>query len=91
MIQNANLELVGSRFPHIGKALGLMWGHPEIVTYLDKLFLDTRGGTRRGFPADIMMALAAIRETHRSLAGNAPPAAQSATTPWGSGGRRGRW
>ena len=91
MSNDANLELVASRFPHIGKPLNLLWGHREVVTYADKLFRDTRGGTRRGFHADVMLALAAIREAHLALGGNAQLPVQSATTPWGSGGRRGRW
>ena len=91
MIQDAGLELVASRFPHLGKGLRLLWGHPEVVTYVDKLFLDTRGATRRGFPPDVMQALVEIRALHQTIARGESVAAQAATTPWGHGGRRGRW
>ena len=91
MIHDENRELVAARFPHIGKVLSLLWGHPEVVTYIDKLYMDNRGGTRRGFPADITRALSAIRASHQALGRPEPPAQQSVSTPWGQGGRRGRW
>jgi hypothetical protein len=82
------LKLIVFRFPHIGKALTYLWGQPEVVFYVNKLFLDSRGGTRRGFPEDVKNALLAIRETHLSLVRCESLAGGSATTPWGMGGGR---
>jgi hypothetical protein len=91
MESNVDLQLIAARFPHIARALTLLWGEPEVVTYVDKLFLDTRGGTRRGFPADVRNALIAIRGRHQSAARETPFMVRGTTSHWGSGGRRERW
>lgn len=69
---NEDCLLVSDRFPHIGKPLRLLWGHPEVAGYIDRLFRDTRGGTRHGFPIEVRDALTRIQAQHHLLPA-APP------------------
>jgi hypothetical protein len=61
---NKNYQLVNARFPHIGKKIKFLWGYPEFVTMMLKLQQDTRGGTRKGFPGEVLFALMALEEDH---------------------------
>lgn len=64
---NDDCILVSERFPHIGKPLRLLWGHPEVDGFIAKLFRDTRGGTRRGFPVEVREALSRIQAQHHRI------------------------
>jgi hypothetical protein len=49
-------------FPRIANRLALCWADPELtVRLLDEFFLDRRG-TRRGFPAEALDELMALRQ-----------------------------
>ena len=41
------------RFPHIAKFVEHRWHTVELKDYFDRLMGDTRGETRKGFPADV--------------------------------------
>ena len=50
--------------PHIAKNIELFWGHPELDVYLNKLFLDSRVGTRQGLPKDLAKDIYTIWNAH---------------------------
>jgi hypothetical protein len=81
-----DLELIDAKFPHIGRPLRLLWGAPEVATYIDRLLMDTRGGTRRGFPKDVLDALMRIRGEHASLSSNHDQ--RPTRDKWAAGGYR---
>ncbi|MGE5469863.1 MAG: hypothetical protein ACM3X0_03580 [Bacteroidota bacterium] len=58
------LAAIEARFPHISAKLRVFWGHPEFVAYINSLFIDTRGGTRQGFPKEIALALWKLHQAH---------------------------
>ena len=55
---------INERFPHIGRHLIQTWGSYAFYMYCGTLFTDTRGGTRRGFPPEILMALTRLARVH---------------------------
>ena len=55
--------VLAERFPQIAKRVEMMWGHPELDAYLNKLIIDERGN-RAGFPAEIITALLALSKQH---------------------------
>jgi hypothetical protein len=59
-----NFQLVNAAFPHIGKKIKLFWGYPEFVTLMLNLQTDSRSGTRKGFPGDVLFALMDLEEKH---------------------------
>jgi len=61
---NPHFNAVNDAFPHIGNRLKLYWGHQEFFSYLHHLLNDTRGGTRKGFPAEILLALQNLSDEH---------------------------
>ena len=56
--------IINERFPHIGRRLIQTWGSYAFYMYAGTLFTDTRGGSRRGFPPEIMSAITRIVEVH---------------------------
>jgi hypothetical protein len=65
MIEDSkNYQLVNAAFPHIGKKIKLFWGYPEFVTMMLQLQTDSRAGTRKGFPGDVLFALMDLEEKH---------------------------
>ena len=61
MIENKpEFILVNAAYPHVGKKIKLFWGQPEFPKLMDELQNDTRKGRRKGFPADVMLALAIL-------------------------------
>ena len=57
-------------FPHVAKNLNEKWGTIELDKYINHLFTDTRGGTRKGFPKAAIEDLNLIRKYHDHLYGN---------------------
>lgn len=52
---------LAKRFPHVVNRLAACWTAPfDVIDLLDELLLDRRGG-RRGFPADALAELLALR------------------------------
>lgn len=57
-------------FPAVQKKIQAMWASGECDQFLHSLFMDTRGGTRRGFPmdaADEIMFLVKFNKTVRAM------------------------
>ena len=80
--QDLHFKIVNKAFPHIGKNIRLLWGHPELVTYVEKLMADTRNGQRRGFPDDVHDSILRLVERHdREFPRRAP--ALNPRDPWG--------
>lgn len=52
---------IETEFPGIAEKLVLLWGHPECLTYLSKLIIDSRGN-RKGFNLDVMGELIMLVE-----------------------------
>lgn len=79
--QDLNFKIVNAAFPHVGKNIRLLWGHPELVTYIDKLLADTRNGQRRGFPDDVHDSMLRLLEQHdRAFPQREPP--PNPRDPW---------
>lgn len=53
-------------FPHITSKIVALWGTVELHNYFEKLFSDTRGDTRKGFPSTAARALLALTNLHAS-------------------------
>ncbi|RPH44113.1 MAG: hypothetical protein EHM87_11595 [Burkholderiales bacterium] len=55
------VEILADRFPHVLNRLSAVWDSPNAVFELiGELLIDRRGG-RRGFPADALYELLALR------------------------------
>ena len=59
-------QFVTQAFPHIGVKLKEYWGRDQFVAYMEGLLHGTRGGTRRGFHVDVLMALQTLAERHKA-------------------------
>jgi hypothetical protein len=59
-----NFIAIYQAFPHIGNKLKAYWGCQEFVSYMRNLIHDTRGGTRQGFPWDVLVALQSLLDEH---------------------------
>lgn len=64
---NENFKIVNERFPHIGKKLVGLWSTYAFSLFINELFQDTRGGTRKGFPKEISVALFRLMQDHDRL------------------------
>lgn len=83
MIENNPLfRQVNAAFPHIGKNIRLLWGHPEFSIYVAKLMADTRNGQRRGFPDEVHDAMLRLLEQH-DREHPRPPDKPNPRDPWG--------
>ncbi|HXE40048.1 MAG TPA: hypothetical protein VN639_16395, partial [Azonexus sp.] len=71
---DVRFRLINQRYPHIGKRILELWETQELGDYIDKLLGDTRGGTRAGFPQDVVAMLEALRIAHLRLHPHVPPA-----------------
>ena len=64
MNANPDLQLLEAEYPHIAKAIKLLWGHHQVHTYIVRLLDDSRDNQRQGFPPQVMTALLNIQELH---------------------------
>ena len=80
MTSQSDLDTINADYPHIGQVLGEKWGSQDIVSYIEQLLQDTRDGSRRGFPFQVMAALVNIQNQHLSLTGAAPDPQESQDT-----------
>ena len=56
-----------AKYPRIANALCAAWRHPQAFKdFMDELLIDRRGG-RKGFPADILRDLLALRTHFHSV------------------------
>ncbi len=74
---NTDFQLIDAAFPHIGKKLALLWGHPEFHGFVQGLEQGTRQGARAGFPADMLFALARLALAHDAAFPDKAPPGQS--------------
>jgi len=51
------------QFPRIAEAIVLLWGHPEMDAYFNKIAVDERGD-REGFPPEVMSDLLMLATLH---------------------------
>ena len=80
MAVDPNIQLIEAEYPHIAKALKLLWGYPEASKYIVKLIDDCRTGDRQGFSPEIMTALLNIQEAHQQLVKD-----DDSPSTWGDG------
>jgi len=67
MLDSKAYACVNDKFPRVAAAIKLFWGNPELVKYIDGLLLDThRGGTRQGFPVDVVISLNELLDRHHA-------------------------
>jgi len=57
---------LAASFPHVERAISLMWGSPEIYKYFDRLFLQDRQ-ERKGFPPDVIQEIQGLRWLHEKV------------------------
>ena len=81
LAKDPDFVLLNERFPHIGERIAGLWGSAELALYINELFLDTRGGTRQGFPVEISQALFRLSFRHDQLF-PAPPDPPTPEDPW---------
>lgn len=62
---NTQPSTIETRFPRISSAIQLLWGHPEMDIYFQKLVVDERGD-REGFPPDVMSDILFLATLHKS-------------------------
>ena len=66
-VLNSNAyECVNNHFPRIGAAIKLFWGEPEFDPYVEKLLMDNRSEGRKGFAADVAIALGHLLARHHA-------------------------
>jgi|GEM_PF-2964090 len=59
-------------FTHVANSLGRLWDEPKACLALfDDLLLDRRGG-RRGFPLDVAMELAGLKNHYETVVRQVP-------------------
>jgi hypothetical protein len=52
------------QFPRILNKIIIMWGSPELDQYFSELLMDSRGGTRQGFPPNIASEIFNLSMAH---------------------------
>lgn len=58
------MELRTLGFKHIAEVLQLIWGDRDCDAYLNKLGLDSRDGTRQGFPPEVFQIILKLHLLH---------------------------
>lgn len=54
------------QFPHVLDKIVRLWHTPDIESYFYELMVDTRGGTRQGFPAEVASDIFALHNAYTS-------------------------
>lgn len=67
-----NKTVLEEKFPHILETIQIMWGHPELNMYFNKLIVDDRGN-RQGFPTDAWAEIHMLSRIHHALVPEPPP------------------
>jgi ankyrin repeat protein len=73
-----NLE---ERFARVLNRIVELWDTKEIDDYFNELMIDTRGGTRQGFPPEVASEIFALSMAHAKIRGQEPQAAAGGN-PW---------
>lgn len=55
---------LGKRYMRIVNRIVELWDTPEIDSYFSELMLDTRGGTRQGFPMEVVSEIMLLSKVH---------------------------
>ncbi len=61
-----DLSLFFERFPHLRDRIELLWGTPEGSKAINDLILDSRQGTRGGFPKEYLDTLITLCSEHET-------------------------
>jgi hypothetical protein len=65
-------ESLANQYGRVANALRLCWGRPEAcLDYFEDLLIDRRGD-RLGFPADVVMEIAILKDYYESAVHSAP-------------------
>lgn len=64
MSEHDEFKVIFMRLPHIARRMLLLLGSVEFNNYIDQLFFDTRGGTRRGLPSAVASAIFKLYRRH---------------------------
>ena len=54
-------------FSRIVDKIIILWGEPELEAYFNELLMDSRGGTRQGFPPDVASEIFRLSMYHASI------------------------
>ncbi len=60
-------EILEEKFPRILNRIVDLWDSREIEDYFNDLLMDTRGGTRQGFPPDVASEIFALSIAHENI------------------------
>ena len=55
-------KLLAERYPRILERIRALWGTPQIHDYFSDLLLDTRDGSRQGFPFEVAAEIVRLRD-----------------------------
>ena len=61
---------LAEQFPRIVNKIILLWGEPEAELYFSELLMDSRGGTRQGFPPEVASDIFNLSMYHANLLSN---------------------
>lgn len=73
LVSKAGQTALEREFARITEQITLMWGHPELDTFLARLCIDDRGN-RKGFPMPVMEELMFLALLHQRAHACPPPA-----------------
>jgi hypothetical protein len=65
-------SVLEAQHPDIVQAVSLLWGHPEMNTYFEKLWLDDGTGMRRPLAPEAMSELMLLAGVHQWLTPHRP-------------------
>lgn len=72
MDKQSLLDFISKKYPRISGLIEAAWKEPDFDDMLNKLLLDSRDGTRQGFPMDVTEAvfeLIRIRDSEKGATG----------------------
>ena len=52
---------------HLTRRICGIWGSPELDTFLSRLLMDARGGTRKGLPVEVAAEILFLAQTNKML------------------------
>lgn len=79
MTDSEEFQTIKTLMPHIAPKIELLWGHKECNVFISRLLMDTRDGTRQGFPHEVAKALTKLMLRHDE---EFPQFIEKQTSPW---------
>ena len=64
---NSNFEIIKAKYPHIAEQISVCWSDICFTQTICKLLMDSRDGTRAGFPIEIAKAMFALIKEHDAI------------------------